>query len=270
MRFPRPVASSGDARAYDAAVCSDSDEDDDVESASANDEPDTYEAEEHARALAKKLMLSQGSPPALQLWAHNRTAANTLQFGGVQMLTVDPHVSLQYFDAALTLSPDAESLYWRAHAHAELGQWHAAIASLNTCVERRRKFPDAFALRGTMYSKLGYLAAALRDYDRAVKQEPYCLQWRMQRGLCKHAGEDFAGAVIDLQDAAAYPDAEEAYYEALGDSYLRLDQPDLARQCLAVAQALGFDSKRLQKLRASTEARLTQPPSPQNTRPPRR
>ena len=88
--------------------------------------------------------------------------------------------------------------YARGVAAFEREEWSAVVDHMTKATEQRPWHDDAYNLMGFAYRKLGDYDKALQSYDRALKLNPY------------HRGA----------------------LEYLGEAYLELDQPELARATL--------------------------------------
>ena len=88
--------------------------------------------------------------------------------------------------------------YARGVAAFEREEWSAVVDHMTRATEQRPWHDDAYNLMGFAYRKLGDYHKALQSYDRALKLNPY------------HRGA----------------------LEYLGEAYLELDQPELARATL--------------------------------------
>jgi tetratricopeptide (TPR) repeat protein len=94
--------------------------------------------------------------------------------------------------------PPADDAYDQGKAAFEQGDWRAVVAHMARAIEERPWDDDAYNLMGFGYRKLGDYDKALEAYDRALKLNPH------------HRGA----------------------LEYLGEAYLELDRPELAKDML--------------------------------------
>src|SRR5262249_28152645 len=74
-------------------------------------------------------------------------------------------------------------------------------APSNPDVESARQQAEVFHKRGISRMKLGELAAAITDYDRALQLRPDYAEAYANRATARQSGGDLNGAVADLEAA---------------------------------------------------------------------
>ena len=105
-------------------------------------------------------------------------------------------------------SPPSADDYGKGKAAFDRGDWQGVIEHMTRAIEERPWHDDAHNLMGFAYRKLGDYDRALKAYDHALKLNPH------------HRGA----------------------LEYLGEAYLELDQPQLAKETL---DRLGVECKRI-------------------------
>ncbi len=111
------------------------------------------------------------------------------------------------FDAALALEPGLSwSRAWLAEVCRAAGRHEEAAALLDGWLAERPEDADALLRRGESRAVTGPFAAALRDFDRAVRLRPdasFALAWR---GEAKLWAGDYTGALEDCARAVEAPE----------------------------------------------------------------
>jgi tetratricopeptide (TPR) repeat protein len=143
---------------------------------------------------------------------------------------------------ALRVPADDRSLALRlawADAAADEGELEAAVAKLDGVLAQNPGWLPALLRRGDFHRRLGHMAAASRDLERAVGLAAAAAEPRFRRGLLRRDLRDLEGALddfdraigLDPEFAAAYV-ARGALYQAAGRH--RSAQADFDR-ALAIA-----------------------------------
>lgn len=103
---------------------------------------------------------------------------------------------------AIELAPEAGWLFaWRANARRLGGDRAGALKDFDEAIRRQPFYHRAFVWRGTLMRRLGRLKEALRDLDRAMLMDPYYSLTYYERSMTRRALGDLAGAALDLDRA---------------------------------------------------------------------
>ena len=124
------------------------------------------------------------------------------------------------FTLAIHLNP-AEAgvaLSNRCAVRTTIGQLNAALADCNEAVRLTPDDPQARAVRGITYLKMGDYGHAITDFDAALAEVPDDALSLFGRGIAKRARGDEAGAAADMAAARAIAADIEEYFVDCGVS----------------------------------------------------
>ena len=124
------------------------------------------------------------------------------------------------FSLAIRLNP-AEAgvaLSNRCAVRTTIGRLEEALADCNEAVRLTPDDPQARAVRGITYLKMGDYGRAIADFDTALAEVPDDALSLFGRGIAKRANGDEAGAAIDMAAARAIAADIEAYFVDCGVS----------------------------------------------------
>ena len=109
---------------------------------------------------------------------------------------------------------DAAVTYFnQGHAKGELGQYAAAIVDYNQALRLDPDYAAAYHNRGWAKDELGQYAEAIADYDQALRLDPNDAAAYNNRGIAKAALEQYAEAIADYDQALRLdPNYIAAYY----------------------------------------------------------
>jgi tetratricopeptide (TPR) repeat protein len=123
---------------------------------------------------------------------------------------------------ALEVPADDRSLALRlawADAAADRGELEAAVAKLDGVLEQNPGWLPALLRRGDFHRRLGHMAAASRDLERAVGLASTDPEARFRRGLLRRDLRDLQGALDDFDRAIGLDPDFTAAYVARGALY---------------------------------------------------
>jgi len=106
----------------------------------------------------------------------------------------------------------AQAYFNRGNAKAALGAYAAAIEDYDEALRIDPNFKAAYNNRGSAKYKLGAYAAAIEDYDEALRIDPKDQEAYNNRGTAKAALGAYAAAIEDYDEALRIdPKDQEAY-----------------------------------------------------------
>lgn len=119
--------------------------------------------------------------------------------------------ALAGFDGILARGPDAEAFYNRANTLKRLGRVAEAVTDYDRALTARPDFLEAWFNRGNALRDLGRVDDAVASYDRALGIEPNYLDALNNRGVALLDAGRAAEAIASFDKAlAVYPDYAEA------------------------------------------------------------
>ncbi len=110
-------------------------------------------------------------------------------------------------------SISAETYFLWGNVKGELGQYAAAISDFDIAIRLKPDYAEAYNSRGLAKAELGQHAAAISDYDTAIRLKPdYALAYNNRGNAKAELGQHFA-AISDFDIAIRLkPDDALAYY----------------------------------------------------------
>ncbi|MGE5479374.1 MAG: tetratricopeptide repeat protein [Chloroflexota bacterium] len=131
-------------------------------------------------------------------------AQNAMQRG-------DYPTAIDKYTKMLANDKSAEIYYERAFAYYYMGDYQSALNDLNVAIEKKKKFPDAYNLRGLIKSEVGNYKGAMEDYDLAISTDPKFAQAYLNRGSLYSSSQKYDSAIIDLNKADKYSSKKNPY-----------------------------------------------------------
>ena len=145
---------------------------------------------------------------------------------------------------ALQVPADDRSLALRlawADVAAEDGELEAAVAKLDEVLRQNPGWLPALLRRGDFHRRLGRMAAASRDLERAVELATSDPEPRYRRGLLRRDLRDLQGALEDFDRALSLDPDFAAAFVARGAIYQAAGRHDAAERDFDRALAIGAD-----------------------------
>ncbi len=168
-----------------------------------------------ARQMLGVLLVQQGRPeealammqPALAL--NPRHAGVLVNAGNILNLMGRFAESLDHYDRALAIAPDADTWTNRGNTLQSLFRIEEALASYEQALRFNPRDIQALFRRGAILGDRGRAVEALEAYDKVLALNPNHIEALNNRGYTRwshtrwEAGEDYARASADLQRALA-------------------------------------------------------------------
>jgi len=132
----------------------------------------------------------------------------------------------------------AAAFYNRGNAHSAKGDFAAAIADYDEAIRLDPKNARAFANRGTAHSEKGDAGAAIADFDAAIKLDRRLASAYFNRANALAAKGEADRAVADYSAAIKYDRRNVNAYIARGALYLAQGAAPKARADMALAARL--------------------------------
>jgi tetratricopeptide (TPR) repeat protein len=150
------------------------------------------------------------------------------------------NAALEDYNKAIETNPDyIDALNNRAVTHIHLNNDEQALMDFNRIIDLNPK-PEYFKNRALLKKRMGNLAGALSDYNRAIMADASDLEAYRQRGEIRARLQDFRGAISDYKDILALlPDDGYTIYH-LGILYYNTNQYREALAMLRRSIALDY------------------------------
>jgi serine/threonine protein kinase/tetratricopeptide (TPR) repeat protein len=187
-----------------------------------------HEHKAHATALrldaeAQAAGHHEAELPARTAWEHYALGRSLLGAGQIQE-------AANHFDRALELEPHGlwPNFYQGVCAY-RLGHFYDAVMAFSECVGAAPRNAECYYNRALAHDKAGYLDAALRDYQDALKLEPkFAPAAFLNRGALLLRSKRYAEALADLRSALDGGANPVAVHFNLALVYLALEDQDKA------------------------------------------
>ena len=132
----------------------------------------------------------------------------------------------------------ADAYYNRGNAHSAKGDFAAAIADYDEAIKLDPKNASALTNRGTAHSEKGDADAAVADFDEAIKRNPRFASAYFNRANAYAARADADRAIADYTSSIRYDRRNVNAYIARGALYLAGGAVPKARADMALAARL--------------------------------
>ncbi len=146
----------------------------------------------------------RADPANAEAYAHRGFARMALGDapGGEADLRQAVHLRIAGWTAAIARKPDdVQTLLRRGVAHADLGEYRAAIEDYDHVLRLQSANAEAYYLRGNARYRLGDQAGAITDYDAALRLNPDLLPAYLARAGAHAALGKHAAAAADYEAA---------------------------------------------------------------------
>jgi tetratricopeptide (TPR) repeat protein len=121
--------------------------------------------------------------------------------------------SLQDFDRAIELHPDAESYNRRGNCKRRMGDLNGAESDYSVAVKIQKDYCIAWYNLGLLHIDKENYKEAIVYFDTALKWKPDYSFAYYHRGLCKEKLGDYKGEISDFTSTIEFkPDDEKAYF----------------------------------------------------------
>src|SRR5439155_945690 len=137
------------------------------------------------------------------------------------------------------LSKDVKSLLEKGISALQKRQWQPALQALTEAIKLDPKCADAYFHRASLLADVGQAAAALGDYDHALKLNPDNISALNNRGLAYFALKDYERAAADFTQAIARDRYNAKFYLERRECLLKLDRHEEAQGDAAKVAWLG-------------------------------
>ncbi len=164
---------------------------------------------------------------SLLAWSLNRrgemrsaAAASMVEDGNLQDADALDAKALEDYKTAVEYAPSN----WRIHHNLAIslamkGQYKTAIDRLNTVIDLKDDYANAYFNRGELNFELKQFPQAIRDYGRAIELTDNDPQYYNSRGHCRFMLESYDEAIEDYQRAVELASDSAVYHTDLADAY---------------------------------------------------
>jgi tetratricopeptide (TPR) repeat protein len=163
---------------------------------------------------------------SLLAWSLNRrgemrsaAAAEKVEVGHLQEADALDAKALEDYKTAAEFAPTN----WRVHHNLAIslamkGQYKNAIDQLNTVIDLKDDYANAYFNRGELNFELKQLPQAIRDYSRAIELTDNDPQYYNSRGHCRFVLESYEDAIADYRRAVELGVDSAVYHTDLADA----------------------------------------------------
>ncbi len=163
---------------------------------------------------------------SLLAWSLNRrgemrsaTAAEHVEAGNLQDADALDAKALEDYKTAAEYAPSN----WRVHHNLAIslamkGQYKTAIDRLNTVIDLKDDYANAYFNRGELNFELKQFPQAIRDYSRAIELADNDPQYYNSRGHCRFMLESYDEAIEDYRRAVELAADSAVYHTDLADA----------------------------------------------------
>ena len=175
---------------------------------------------------AKRSKADREYAASLFAWSLNRrgemrsaSAAEMVESGDLQQADALDAKALEDYKTAVEYSPSN----WRVHHNLAIslamkGQYKEAIDRLNTVIELKDDYANAYFNRGELNFELKQFPQAIRDYSRAIELTSNDPQYYNSRGHCRFMLENYDEAIEDYRQAVELATDSAVYHTDLADA----------------------------------------------------
>jgi tetratricopeptide (TPR) repeat protein len=205
----------------------------------------SLQAAVYNRALAYLALSNGGAALADAEWlaAYNPASWSANLRGYVYYRRQDYQEALEDFDLAATYLPDDPTVMFnQALARSHLGDYGAALITLDMLVEQYPEDPVYWYYFGATFEAAGIPARSEQAYSEALVLLPTYVEAFIARGKLRLAQEDYAGASADASQALEIAPESGAAYALKGDVLLEQDVYAEAVTAYNDALARGYTS----------------------------
>jgi tetratricopeptide (TPR) repeat protein len=183
---------------------------------------------------------------SLLAWSLNRrgemrsaAAAEKVEADNLQEADALDAKALEDYKTAAEFAPTN----WRVHHNLAIslamkGQYKNAIDRLNTVIDLKDDYPNAYFNRGELNFELKQFPQAIRDYSRAIELTDNDPQYYNSRGHCRFMLESYDDAIVDYRRAVELGSDSAVYHTDLADAlqFTRewKEAAELYRQAVAI------------------------------------
>lgn len=151
--------------------------------------------------------------------------------------------AILYYSRAIVIdSLDVRPIFNRSRCYLISGDFKAAIADLNRCIEIKPGDRDALTQRAIAYQRNGFYARAIQDYSKILDAASDASLYN-NRGLCYQKLESNESALVDFSVAISKKPTDTQYYINRAAVYLRMANASAAWRDLSRCIELGGTSK---------------------------
>ncbi len=163
---------------------------------------------------------------SLLAWALNRrgemrsaAAAEQVEAGNLPEADALDAKALEDYKTAVQYAP----ANWRVHHNLAIslamkGQYTNAIDRLNTVIDLKEDYANAYFNRGELNFELKQFPQAIRDYTRAIELTDSDPQYYNSRGHCRFMLESYDDAIVDYRRAVELGSDSAVYHTDLADA----------------------------------------------------
>ncbi len=114
----------------------------------------------------------------------------------------------------------------------------AALANFDKALALDPTMVDAWVRKGITLEDMGDEHEAMACYNEAVRLSPLSFKALYNRGKLRYKRQDYETALSDFAKAVKVKPSHPTAHDRLGDTFIKLDMPDLAAQHWAMAEEL--------------------------------
>jgi tetratricopeptide (TPR) repeat protein len=163
---------------------------------------------------------------SLLAWSLNRrgeirsaAAAERVEAGDLSEADALDAKALEDYKTAVEYAPTN----WRVHHNLAIslamkGQYKTAIDRLNTVIDLKDDYANAYFNRGELNFELKQFPQAIRDYSRAIELTNTDPQYYNSRGHCQFMLENYDDAIVDYRRAVDLAADSAVYHTDLADA----------------------------------------------------
>lgn len=175
---------------------------------------------------AKRSKTDRDYAASLLAWSLNRrgemrsaAAAEKVEAGNLQDADALDAKALEDYKTAAEFAPTN----WRVHHNLAIslamkGQYKNAIDRLNTVIDLKDDYANAYFNRGELNFELKQFPQAIRDYSRAIEIADKDPQYYNSRGHCRFMLESYEAAIDDYRRAVELGSDSSVYHTDLADA----------------------------------------------------
>ena len=120
----------------------------------------------------------------------------------------------------------------------------AALANFDKALALDPTMVDAWVRKGITHEDSGDEHEAMRCYNEAVRLSPLNFKALYNRGRLRYKQGDYEAALSDFAKAVKQKPGHATAHDRLGDTFIKLDMPDMAARHWAIAEELREERQR--------------------------